>query len=730
MNITSYTYDELKAHIANVLTLGGVTASAEKVPSLFIRGGAIDTESTTITHTDDKGNTVIDACFCYTFQLGIGKDYAIYRTKDEFIAALRAVVDAVTLINELSGNDVKFILWCANLCHEWSFLKHDINRAFNITKVFAKSARDVLLIQLEKCVEIREALGLFGRSLDDISKHWVTNNRKLTGTFDYDLVRTWKTPLTKTEQAYMINDVLSLTEMHENAIRYYTQENGVCVLPYTSSGFVRLKLKNAIRDNAYLSAKLDNHNYKYDKQIKSNIELLKWENSHSVVNSYQWKICRNYSYAGGLCGSNIDYVGKILNNVVCADVTSDYPAQMVQQRFPCGRLRRVNVRKYDEIVKQGKPYFILIKIQKMCSKSSHAVFSQHKIINACEESFIRLYGYPRKMVIYNGKVKRGENIIACWNDVDLAAYKEIYDLKYGILDMWVFDGYGRAPEWLLQSMESDYINKAQLKASGQQNTQDYTEAKRNVNTYYGVLATRSTDSFDDLDIDLNFVPKKDKSFYDISHEMWLNPYIAFWVTSYARALLMHFISRYPKAIVQYDTDSLYYIKSKGKELESALHEYNDIIKRRNRIHYKGENARIFETLGTWDFDDVYKRFLPLGAKKYIKEDKDGIHTVIAGLPKNAIPSEIETRHIHEPLTYYNPVVRYTKDMPVDIVIEHIFAHKFASYYSDESKEREIVVTDYQGNTAFQPISSYHAILPIDFTLALGADFLKQILHKR
>ena len=41
-------------------------------------------------------------------------------------------------------------------------------------------------------------------------------------------------------------------------------------------------------------------------------------------------------------------------------------------------------------------------------------------------------------------------------------------------------------------------------------------------------------------------------FDDIRNNFWLNPYIAFYCTSYARAVLMHFIARYPDEIVQYD----------------------------------------------------------------------------------------------------------------------------------------------------------------------------------
>lgn len=735
-DITNYTAQQLRELFTTLLITGGVTAACDGVKPMYKVGCAYDTESTTINeryidHYTKKGVPIyknrVKACFCYSYQFAIGEYYAIYRTKRAFLMCLVCLVESVKAVNRMLEIDGVCTIWTANLAHEWSFIKHDLAR-FDITKVFSKGARDVLLIQIEEFVEIRESIGLFGRSLADISKNWCKNMRKLTGTFDYNKIRHWQTKLTDTELAYMRNDVLSLTEMHTNVVNYYTQANGVCRIPYTSSGFVRMKLKEAIRNDELLT---DCREACFDN-LDTNIEMLKRNNAKTVVNEYQWNLCRNYSYAGGLCGSNIDYVGKVLNNVICADVTSDYPSQIVQKKFPKGRLRRMPVEAYRDLLDSGKPFFALLKIKSMVSKSHHAILSKHKIINYDTQSpFHSFYGAPTNLVIYNGKVKRGDNIIVMWNDVDIHAYAEIYKIKAGVLDLYAFDNYGDAPQWLVDSMCEDYIRKALLKAEGKSNTIEYVETKRNVNTYYGVLATRNSDVCDSLDADLNFTNSKEKTFAEKRRDFWLNPYIAFWVTSYARALLMHFISRFPNAIVQYDTDSLYYIKSKGAELEKALHAYNAKIEKINRRKFKDRpNAKIFYSLGQWDFDDVYKRFLPLGAKKYIKEDSKGIHTVIAGLPKAAIPKEIEARGINEPLTHYNPIVRYVDGLSADIIIEHEFTHKFSSVYCDTDKTEYIEITDGDGVTALQEVGSYHAIQPIDFTLSVGVEYLQNILHLR
>lgn len=727
------------------LQSAGTTKPAENIPSLYKIGMGLDSESTTITHTEIKGKrkkrqiTVVDNCFCYAWQFAFNKDNAvIVRTIEHIMNVLIDIVDTVKALNERTENNAIFIIWCANLSHEWSFLKAEICNYFEITKAFAKSPRDVLYIQLENCVELRECIGLFGVSLDDIAKKWCNeNNQKLTGTFDYNLIRTWETELTETEIAYMKHDVTTLAEMHENVIKAYTQPNGVCRLPYTSSGFVRLDLKDSIRNDEDLTELRDIWNSaKRHKNIDTNIEYLKKINQRCVTDLFQWTICRDYGYTGGLCGSNIKTAGLILNDVICADLTSDYPAQLTHKKYPTGSLKQITAGNLTDImnklIKDHKPFFALLKINKMQAKTQHATFSKHKIINNANTGLMSSHGTPKNLIIYNGKVFKGENIIVCWNDVDIKAYKELYKIKAAVITLWVFDRYATLPQWFLKPLWYYYGKKAELKNSGIKSGIEYDSSKRFVNSIYGVCATRVNDSYDTLDTDYNFKVGKEKDFDNIRKNFWLNPYIAFWCTSYARSVLMHFIARFPDCIVQYDTDSLYYIKSKSAELEKALSEYNNKIANQNhRIFRDFENPLLYETLGQWDFDDLYKKFLGMGAKKYIKQDETGdIYTVIAGLPKKAIPKEIKDKQVKEPFSYYNPLYKWIVESDNSIIIEHIFAYKFASVYDDSTECKYVEITDYTGKTALQKTGCYHAIIPIDFTLSMAKEYIDEIMKGR
>ena len=283
---------------------------------IYIRGIGFDTESTTIKHTVKQKKhekTVIDHCFLYTYQIAIGtiKEiengeyyYAIYRTHEDFInfvSVLGKVLEMKNKAREIEKSPrAKCWLWVGNLSHEWSFIKYDMCNRFNLQKCFAKSARDVMTLDFGNFV-FRECIGLFGHSVAHIGKTWC-KTQKLTGDVDFNLIRHEKTKLTEKDKGYMINDALILTEMHGRILKQYLQKNGGLIIPTTSSGFVRMMLKDAIRNDKDLTERRDAMNFNRKKPIKTNLQLIALMNRSLFVNETQWTLCRNYGYNGGLSG--------------------------------------------------------------------------------------------------------------------------------------------------------------------------------------------------------------------------------------------------------------------------------------------------------------------------------------------------------------------------------------------------------------------------------------------
>ena len=711
------------------IDLSQTTNSVDNCESYFYTGAAYDTESSTIMHTEEiHGEThyCIDSCFVYHIQFAIDDFYYPFRTYRDFLTWFDYLIEYVKQQNVSRETPAKLIIWVANLSHEWAFMKNYIKERYNITKCFAKERRAPLLIEINECIQIRESIGLFGHSLADIAKNWCAKYTKLKGDLDYNKVRHFNTPITPKEQQYMKNDVLILTEMHHAIFKAYMRENGVIYIPYTVSGFVRLKLKKSIAENEELTIQRENIGGKWLN--KKNIGLIKNRNQKLFTCARDWNILRQYAFAGGVVGSNIAYVGKTLKGVKCADITSDYPYQMLTKKYPHGKIQTGNKTDYDRCKKEHKPYFILAYIDEMTAKTNHAVFSEHKILNHPkygDTKIIERHGVPRDFIKNNGKLLTGKNLIVAWNDVDEQAYNLAYDIKgMVIIKVWFFPwGYRALPDWLIDNVIRDYITKAKLKASGQKDTIEYKDAKRDVNTYFGTLATRCEDIFDSMDILNWFTPTEEYKFSDLKYNTWLNPYWAFYVTSYARKMLIERIVKYPDAIVQYDTDSLYYRPNKqGKELEKALSTFNQQCVENNVKKFRDiPDAEYIHDLGTWDFDEPYDNFICMGAKKYIKEHDGMIETVIAGLPKSAIPKQNKRYHIKRVFDYYNPILKET-----DIIIKHMFVNKFASVYDDTTIEKYVPIKDYKGETVLQPVTSFHALAPIDFTLSVADDYLKQI----
>lgn len=711
------------------IDLSRCTASVKNCESYYLTGCGYDTESTTIKHEEidnDIKRTVIDSCFVYHIQFAIDEQYFSFRTFRDFCTWFDELLKTVKNDSVSRETKPKLLIWVANLSHEWAFMKNYFISRYKITKCFAKGHRDVLLVEIDECIQFREAIGLFGHSLADIAKNWCKKYKKLVGDLQYDLCRTFETPIKKRERAYMENDVFILTEMHHAVFNAYTRDNGVIYIPYTVAGFVRLNLKKAIEENEDLTETRESLGGKWLE--KSNVQLLKKRNQKLFTTADDWNILREYGFAGGGVGSNIAHVGKVKKHVKCADITSDYPYQMLLKKFPNGPIKRGTLSDLQMCERDKLPYFTLIHVDEIRAKTQHALLSEHKIVNHKKygtTEYIQRHGTPKNMIVYNGKIKLAQNVVLVWSDIDRATYENAYDIKgFHMLKLWYFPwGYRRLPDWFVDCIVKAYITKAKLKVSGQKNTVEYNDAKRDVNTGFGVLASRQEDIYNSLDYLSWFVPKKEFQFQDMVRNTWLNPYWAFYVTSYARQMLFQYIVKYPDCIMQYDTDSLYFIANKqGEQLEKEILTFNQQCVENNKRRFKNipDNEFIFD-LGTWDFDDEYDNFLCMGAKKYIKQHGDAIETVIAGLPKAAIPKEIKRYHVKHIFERFNPILQ-----DCDITIRHMFAHKFASVYNDQTHEEYQLITDYQNHTSLQPVTSFHALAPIDFTLGVADDYMKQI----
>lgn len=656
-----------------------VTKKGRKGESFFEIGGGFDTESTTISEKTSKHGKIqtnVLQCFAYAYQFSIGTNVLIFREISEVRNFLKDFLTELINFNIKRKNKVKFIFWVANLSHDFQFIK-ELLKEFHVTNFFAKGVHNVLMCELENVLQFREIIGLMGHSLNDIAKKYC-KTQKLIGDLDYSKIRTSITHLTNEEINYMKNDVLILSEAHTTVLQMFTQKN--FNIPYTTTGLVRQYVKKHI------------YSISYEKKI--NEKLIPCENDFNLI--------RNFGYVGGLCGCNFNDVIKSHKGVQCFDFTSDYPHIMLKRKFPSGEIIQAkNIEEIKKAIAEKKHYYAFIECN-INSKFNHGSITTNKVVN-----FEKI---KNKLIVVNNKVVQGDNLIIIINEIELKTIRLLYDLKINkILKFYYFTESAHIPKHLKQSIEYFYIHKSEIKKEGTHETTrkvEYKDTKSQLNAVYGMCATRAYKKTYFFNDETKEIDIKEKSWSEIKSEFWLNPYIAFYTTSYARLLIAKFISLSPDTVIQYDTDSIY---CKDDKLNKYIDIYNDRVSKENKC-FKSEHLK---DIGYFVKDGFYDVFYTMGAKRYITEKKGKITATIAGLPKESISNYLTNHRINNS-EFYNQIENLIN---TDIIFNFMDCKKFASVYSDEFEHFEYI-TDYEGLTHKQYCCGYHAITEIDFNLFL------------
>lgn len=710
---TLITKDNCRNVVASLLNGVQICCNRRRISKkaeVYLRcGGGYDTESTTVTDAAGKP----EFAFIYHVQVMINGKYIYFYDVSLVQLFFQLLCEQVQQLRT-NKYQPKLIIWIANLAHEYAFIKRQLDKV-GITDLFAKTERQPLKITLQNCVELREAIGLFGKSLSDIANKY-TETKKLKGDLDYNLIRLPQlTTLTDTEQKYCFNDVKILDELSHVAFDKFTDKG--LKIPLTNTGILRQKCKNSIY----------NIKYEYARNEKLMPET-----------EYDYYLIRRYMYAGGLSGTSPIYAGKKINIAGAADLTSDYPAQMNHQLYPAGQLIECSP---DELKQHKEKFKIVFFTCNLRPKTKHAIISKHKVVNMYGNADCTFTDQCRNVITVNGKILYGDNVCLLLNDVDLAALSEVYKFdNIKVYRAWYFTEKSRPPKFLLKCMNDDYREKQHLKATGQKDTTIYGEKKAEVNSYYGMTATRLYDCVYTYNDDIDDIEESaaDLSYAEMKKRMWLSPYIAYWCTSYARSILIHYIGKYPDLILQYDTDSLYYIKDTDKvsaariaEFEADLLQYNAKIEMKNHYIFKGDEH--FSDLGAWEIDDFdYTGFKGLGAKRYLLQYPDGHYKpVVAGMVKSSFDEYLKETG-KDAFEVFDS----------DLTIAKVISKKLASSYYDgvmktiiiNGKEKKVPdydapvhlekITDYQGHTGIIEIGTYHALYAIDFSIQDLTDYIE------
>lgn len=679
-NAKKYVWFRAHRHINNYIQFEktdlinptGKKVTAKSKPILSV-GSGFDCETSKINDTENI------SCV-YIWQFSIGHYTFLCRNINEisrFISELSSMVKNM-------HNNATFIVFDANIKYEFSYFSGILSE--QITDIFAKSTTDISCFTLMGNIRVQECLGVFGTSLSNVAKTYtVTQKRK--GDLNYNKIRNSRTRLNRKEILYCVNDVVILSELLKAALEIYIKKG--FKIPLTQTGIVRQEVKHAML--SYRNARQD--------YINAVNELI------GTYNEY--KTFREFLYSGGLTHSNYKYVGiRITNNnntaVKCKDLTSAYPWALNAFSYPAGKLVHSNDIRFTL---QHKHYILLLTFVNIKSKSTHSTISEHKCVKL------------ENPIIDNGRILQADKLTIWVNEIDLKNIKSIYDYDKNmssVCDMYYFTKSARCDSNLLKVMNTWYIKKTILKPLTKDNhskdpdyddnCKEYMRLKQMINSCYGMLVTSlyfTAQKWENGEI------KTETIDYDNAKTTIFNPYIGYWCTSYVRQRLINVIAKHPDSIVQYDTDSLYYIPS--AEIENEFNNINDTIYT-NITKYCKEKQ--LHDLGQWDDDGDYIEFCGYGSKRYVGKHSDGTYKItFAGA--NRKDMLLECKRLNK------NIFDYTKNFNIDVIHSN---KKGAIHPNKDFKQGYYTVTDYNGNTSEQYITGYTTIVNVPFNANLSSNF--------
>lgn len=606
---------------------------------------AFDIETTNI----DKYRQAV----MYIWQLQLGEKWTVYgRTWEEFR-------QFTAKLNDLIPADAYLVVYVHNLSFEFQFLKSIIP----VDDVFAMDYRKILRVRSGR-LEFRCSYLHSNMSLDRYLKAMNVPDQKIKG-FDYKKKRYPWTALTKAELRYCINDVRGLVqavtvEMTKDGDDLYT-------IPLTSTGYSRRLAKAAL--GGYR---------KYIKDMLPDLDTFQalrraFRGGDTHANRYNANIIIDSSKVGG---------------IQSWDISSSYPAVMLTERFP-RKLIRQDPQQFDLLYKSGKACLIHLYMEDV--KLHDPRFGSPYIPKAKCES---LFGAQ----LDNGRVLAADHLDMYVTEVDFEILADEYDFRYQILDLWTGTK-SYLPDAFRELLLQTYKDKTILKGGD-----DYTYGKKKnlFNSYYGMTVQNPCKP--NYEFKDGMMQLRDETLEDLIKQYqatgWLPYQWGVWVTAYARAKLhagLRIID--PDDFIYSDTDS---IKCMG-DYSDAFSKLNEKYRREDLSALDPKGNRHY--IGIYEFEESYKRFKTMGAKKYAYEDQTGaLHITISGVNKRAGAVELGT------------LDRFKEGF--------IFRSGggLAALYNDFPEVTEVRI---QGHRL--PISSNVALFESTYTLGLTMDYKKLIL---
>lgn len=554
---------------------------------------AFDIETSRVPDTEES--------IMYVWQWAFESDVIVGRTWEQFR-------DCVAVVKAAMPEKTWLVVFVHNLSYEFQFLSGVFN--FGPDDVFAMQPRKVAKADMCGFLEFRCSYIHSNLSLDAFLKEMRVDHKKLHD-FDYSIFRLPDTPLTESEIAYAVHDVLGLAE----AIRAEMRHDGdtLHTLPLTSTGYVRRDVKTALRNAG--------------------------KSYHYLAPSWEDYILLREAFRGGNTHANRFYTNLILTDVNSCDRSSSYPDVICNREFPMSPF-------CESLTSDEKT------LRKLMDKHHRACLFRARFVNV--ELKDVLTGCPylahskcrsvTGSIKDNGRILRAATLETTLTDVDF----RIVERQYGWEKIEIFDlryaQYKKLPQPIIDCCLDYYRKKTELKNIDGQEVL-YAKSKRKLNAIYGMMAT------DPVRAEWKYCPQSDRQFVlsDARPEDQLlrankSAFLSYawgvWVTAWARDALQRGIDLVGNQFVYCDTDCVKYVG----DIDFSAFNARCIADDMESGAHATDPSGVEHFMGVFEGEETAAQFVTMGAKKYAAIGQKGdLEITVAGVPKKAGSLELESK---------------------------------------------------------------------------------------
>ena len=539
------------------------------------------------------------AAYMYVWQLYLNGTVYIGRTWKEFFELL----DDIAYYFKTSPKR-KLYIFIHNMAYEMSFLLPRLLMAEKLKKVFAKEKHKPIEVVLTNGIVFRDTLALTNMSLSNLAKNY-TKTQKLVGELDYNLPRNSHTALSSEEIHYCVNDVQILGEYADQLHAEYTLNKQK--IPLTSTGIVRNYIRREIKNGRYYTGHIANL---YPPTVTEYNYTMRW------------------LFRGGYTHAQTKICGEIYNNITSWDLTSAYPAVMLQKSYPATPFIITETPLRD--IENGKAVIFTAEFKNIVAVTPHTVESKHKCIDY------------RNAIFENGRLYSADKLIVMLTEIDYKIYQQFY--KWDSMKiLYAKSAYKKPlPDYLTRAIAFFYRRKSELKKMTRNDPKnealkkELLKVKGMLNSCYGMCVSR----LNTTDIIYNdcgeWEEVEGKPYAEIIKKQFLSPYWGIYVTAYCRERVLTAFKKLGNNALYGDTDSVKVLGDFSEifdNINAEIMEMNRKICTRLKLDYN-----LYRDIGTFDNEGIYTQFKTYGAKRYVytalnhKTNELETTAVIAGLP--------------------------------------------------------------------------------------------------